>query len=112
MGALIEQVKREYDVVLLDASPVLAATDASVVSTLVDAVVMVTSAGTTSMSDIERAVEMLESVGGKLLGFVLNNLDLQKAYGLSYTRRGYGYYGYSYQGTGKNGKGDQKKVRK
>ncbi len=112
MTALVEQVKREYDIVLIDASPVLAATDASVVSTIVDAVVMVTSAGTTSMSDIERAVEMLESVGGKLLGFVLNNLDLQKAYGISYARKGYGYYGYAYQSNGKNGRGKQKEVRK
>lgn len=104
MSALIEQAKREYDIVLLDASPVLAATDASVVSTLVDAVVLVVSAGTTRVADVERAVEMLESVGGKLLGFVLNNLDLQKAYGIAYARQGYGYYGYSYQSNGKNGK--------
>lgn len=104
MSTLVEQVKREYEIVLLDASPVLAATDASVVSTLVDAVVVVVSGGTTRMADVERAVEMLESVGGKLLGFVLNNLDLQKAYGLSYGRQGYGYYGYAYQTDGKNGK--------
>jgi capsular exopolysaccharide synthesis family protein len=112
MGALVEQVKREYDIILLDASPVLAATDAPVVSTFVDAVVLVVSSGSTRMTDIERTLEMLESVGGKLLGFVLNNLDLQKAYGLAYTRQGYGYYGYSYQSNGKNGKAGKKKVKK
>ena len=49
-------------------------------------------------------MEMVENVGGKLLGFVLNNLDLQKAYGIAYGRQGYGYYGYAYQSNGKNGK--------
>lgn len=104
MHALIDQAKREYDVILLDASPMLAATDASIVATLVDGVVLVASAGDTRVAEIERSVELLENVGGKILGFVLNKLDLQRAYGIPYGKRGYHYYGYSYTQTKTNGK--------
>ncbi len=111
MMGLIDQAKQEYEVVLCDASPVLAASDASVLSTRVDAVIMVLSAGMTRMTDVDHAMELLENVGGKVLGFVLNNFDLQKAYGIPYAHRGYGYYGYSYHSNnGKNG--TRKKSRK
>lgn len=111
MAGFLEQAKREYDIILLDASPVLAATDASVVSTIADAVVLVVSAGATRMVEMDRAVEMLEGVGGKIIGLVVNRLDLQKAYGIPYGRSGYGYYGYSYHAAGKNG-GERKKARR
>ncbi|MFN0157970.1 MAG: GumC family protein [Bacteroidota bacterium] len=104
MRGFIEQAQREYDIILLDASPVLAATDASILSTNVDGVVIVTASGTTRVADVERTIEMIEGVGGKILGYVLNKLDLQRAYGISYGKRGYGYYGYAYQSSETNGK--------
>ena len=113
MAMLLEQARREYDVILLDTSPVLAATDASVLSTKADAVVLVTAAGSTRVTDVDHATELLESVGGKLLGIVLNRLDLQQAYGIPYGRSGYGYYGYAYGGDGrKNGSGAKAKKRR
>ncbi|MGA9117522.1 MAG: polysaccharide biosynthesis tyrosine autokinase [Bacteroidota bacterium] len=104
LRSLLDQARREYDMILLDASPVLAATDATVLSTIVDGAVIVTSAGITRMADIERAVEHIEGVGGKVAGYVLNRLDLRRAYGIPYGRKGYGYYGYSYHsGNGRAG---------
>lgn len=111
MKNLVEQAKREYDVILFDASPVLAATDASVLSTGADAVVVVCSSGTTRVADIERTMEMIQGVGGKVLGFVLNKLDLQRAYGILYAGKGYGYYGYSYHSTNGNGTNGKTKSR-
>ncbi len=104
MKTFVDQARREYDVVVLDASPILAATDASVLATLVDGVVLVASAGSTRVTDVERSVELLESVGGKVIGVVLNKLDLHRAYGITYGRRGYHYYTYSYSQTKSNGR--------
>lgn len=105
MRGLVEQAKREYDVILFDASPALAATDATVLSTLVEGVILVVAAGSTRLTDIDRSIELLEAVGGCVLGFVVNKLDLQKAYGITYGKNSYGYYGYvsTYQGNGTNG---------
>jgi hypothetical protein len=43
---------------------------------------------------MEESRDMMEAVGGQLLGIVLNNFDVSKAYGLSY--RSGGTYGYAY----------------
>ncbi len=104
MRDFVEQAQREYDMILFDASPVLAATDASILSTIVDGVVVVTASGSTRIADLERTNELIEGVGGKIFGYVLNKLNLQKAYGIPYGKTGYGYYGYSYQSNGTNGK--------
>ncbi len=108
MRTFVDQARREYDVVLLDASPILAATDASVLATLVDGVVLVAAAGSTRVNDVERSVELLESVGGKVIGVVLNMLDLHRAYGITYGKRGYHYYSYSYSHTKSNGNASHK----
>lgn len=112
LHSLIEQARREYDVVFIDASPVLAATDATVLATQVDATVLVACSGTTRMADIDRTVEMLQSVGVKPAGFVLNRLNLGRAYGIAYGQHGYRYYGYAYkEKAGGNGKASRKKKR-
>ncbi len=93
MRTLIDQVKSEYDVVLLDSSPVLAVTDPAVLATLSDGVIIVVSAGKTSLEELQRSQELMESVGGRVLGVVLNNLDLKRAYGISYRKARTGSYG-------------------
>jgi tyrosine-protein kinase Etk/Wzc len=96
MRFLIEQQLRErYEIVLFDSSPVLAVTDASVLSTLMDCVIVVVSAGKTALASLERAVESLKAVGVEPTGVVLNNFNLERAYGVLHARSGYGYYGYA-----------------
>jgi capsular exopolysaccharide synthesis family protein len=103
MKDLVQNLRERYDVVLFDSPPVLAVTDPAVLATLSDGVVMVASAGNTRVEALERAVEVLKGVGARLLGIVLNNFDLKRAYGglLKYKEYEYGY-GYTY---GSNGNG-------
>ncbi|RPH37463.1 polysaccharide biosynthesis tyrosine autokinase [bacterium] len=93
MRALVEQVRSDYDVVLFDSSPILAVTDPAVLGTLADGVVIVVSAGKTTLEELQHSVELMEAVGGKLLGVILNNLDLKRAYGISYKKARAGSYG-------------------
>lgn len=93
MRGLIEQVRSDYDVVLLDSSPLLAVTDPSVLTTLADGVIIVVSAGKTRQEELQHSVELVESVGGRILGVVLNNLDLKRAYGVYYRKARGGHYG-------------------
>lgn len=77
MNNLLEQAKREYDVIILDTPPVLAVTDAQVLSNLADGVVLVVSSGKTETDAAKKAKELLESAKSKILGVVLNNKKVQ-----------------------------------
>jgi non-specific protein-tyrosine kinase len=85
---LIDEVAERVDVVILDTPPVLPVTDALVVSRCVDAVLLVTAAGTTTRRVAQRAVELLRQVGAPLRGLVLNRASDKFGYGYGY---GYGY---------------------
>jgi len=92
---LLETVKGLYDLVLLDSPPVNAVTDAVVLATLVDGVVMVVKAGVTPRGLGRQALRALRDVKAKLFGTVLNGVDLRNpkygSYFSAYLR--YGYYG-------------------
>jgi tyrosine-protein kinase Etk/Wzc len=93
MQDLLEQARLEYDAILLDTPPILAVADASVVSTFVDCQIVVIAAGQTRMEELERSIDILTGVSSVMPKFVLNKFDQLHAYGISYTRSGYGYYG-------------------
>jgi len=56
---------------------------------------MVVSAGKPRVDEMMQAIEMLQSVGGKVVGVVLNNFDVQQAYGISPRRARTGGYEYA-----------------
>ena len=64
------------DVVLFDAPPVVAVTDAVVLGTKVDGVLLVVNAGRTRREHAERAKELLERVHVRIIGAVLNDAPL------------------------------------
>lgn len=112
MQEFIRQMSEQYDLVLFDSPPLLAVTDAAVLSTSVHGVVLVVAAGETSAAAIHRATECVTSVGGRVLGCVLNKFDVRKAYGGYYASDNYSYYGYGYGYYHSNGNGAVKKKKK
>lgn len=90
MRDLIARLREEFDVVVIDTPPVLAVTDAMLVSPQCDAVVLVCTADETTWQMLERADETLRDVGTSITGVVLNRYT-PKAADASY---GYGYYEY------------------
>jgi capsular exopolysaccharide synthesis family protein len=93
MRDLIEQARLEYDVIILDSPPVLSVADASILSTLADCSMLVTAAGITRMEELERSLEIIGAVSSGVPKYVLNKFDERRAYGVSYARSGYAYYG-------------------
>jgi capsular exopolysaccharide synthesis family protein len=93
---------REYaDVVVIDTPPVVSVTDAAVVATLVDAVVIVAEASQTRLGVLNQACRRLEDVGARVLGVVVNRLNARTG--------GYYYYYYYHHypyGAGRNGNGN------
>jgi capsular exopolysaccharide synthesis family protein len=95
MREFIQEVKREYDMVLFDSPPTLPVTDSSILGSLVDGVLLVYQAGRTSRNALFRTKLQLENAGAKILGIVINNLKAEFIEDVTpYQRyRYYGYYG-------------------
>jgi non-specific protein-tyrosine kinase len=74
MAELIARLKDEADLLLFDAPPVVAVTDAAVLSTKVDGVLLVVSAGRTRREQAHRARELLGNVNARILGVVMTNV--------------------------------------
>jgi non-specific protein-tyrosine kinase len=76
MARLLARLRQEAEVVLLDAPPVVLATDAVELATQVDGVLLTVSAGRTKRDDAQRAVHLLKRVGARLVGTALVNLPV------------------------------------
>ncbi|MGD9100154.1 MAG: CpsD/CapB family tyrosine-protein kinase, partial [Anaerolineae bacterium] len=88
MEEIIAALKTHADVVLFDAPPVIAVTDAAVLGTKVDGVLLVVSAGKTRREHALRARETLERVKVRLVGAVLNNAPPDQSMGSYYAAEG------------------------
>jgi polysaccharide biosynthesis transport protein len=78
MKQVIDAVRAHYDWVLIDAPPLLAMADAPVLCPLVEGVVLVLAAEVATRPSVLRAIEQVQGVGGKVLGTVLNRVNLQR----------------------------------
>ncbi len=74
MSEMITALQQHADMVLFDAPPVIAVTDAAVLASKVDAVLLVVSAGRTKREHARQAKALLEKVNARLLGTVLTNV--------------------------------------
>jgi len=81
MEQIIAALKARADVVLFDAPPVVAVTDAAVLGTKVDGVLLVVCAGRTRREHAQRARELLERVHVRIIGAVLNDAPRDVALG-------------------------------
>ena len=94
MRAVIDELTRMFDLVVIDSAPVLPVTDAVVLAGLVDAVVIVARADQTTDRQLREAVGLLQRSAAPLVGAVLNGVDPDRdPYGQGYGyRKGYAAY--------------------
>ena len=93
---LVKRLAGEYDMVIIDAPPLLPVADASVLATFADGVILVVKHGKTTRDQVSEAIGRLGQVGGKLSGVVVNMIP----------RRSTGsYYYYYYEDTSGGRKG-------
>jgi capsular exopolysaccharide synthesis family protein len=85
---LIENLKEEFELVLIDAPPVLAVTDAQILATIADGVIFVASYGEAQKNALVDAKQLIDKVGGKIIGIVFNKVP----------ENVHGYYGKYYKG--------------
>ena len=88
MQDLLRELEGRADIVLIDAPPLLPVTDAAVLGTLTNGLVMVVRSNHTRKEQLSRAVGTVHTVGATLLGGVLNMVPAKSGDGYGY---GYGY---------------------
>ncbi len=74
MKNLLQKTREDYDIVLVDAPPILAVSDTSILSKDVDGVVMVIASNQARIDDVKLAKEQIERTGAKILGTVLTKV--------------------------------------
>jgi Mrp family chromosome partitioning ATPase len=88
MQRFLDEAKRKFDIIIFDSPPLNAATDAIVIGTQVDAVVLVIRSGITDRNVAKQKLEMFRNVPARLLGVVLNGTSEE------FGHDGYSYYHY------------------
>jgi non-specific protein-tyrosine kinase len=86
MNRILEQLCKRSEMVVIDSPPVLAVTDAIVLSPRVDGVLLVVKPRITKLPALKQSIEQLQQVGANILGVVLNDVEIK--------RGGYQYYYY------------------
>jgi Mrp family chromosome partitioning ATPase len=92
MSELIADVKNRFDLVLIDSPPILGVSDASVLASEVDLTMLVIQHRKLPRSMLIRVKQLVENVGGNLLGVVLNNVDVRSDSQYQYYTSYYTYY--------------------
>jgi capsular exopolysaccharide synthesis family protein len=82
-----------FDHILIDSPPLLGFADSIILSTVVDGVIVVVTGGKTSREELQRAKDALLQVDGKIIGVVINRVDLRRNDYGSYYHKYYYYYG-------------------
>jgi capsular exopolysaccharide synthesis family protein len=96
MKEMIAELKHRYDYVFFDSPPIMGVSDAAVLASEVDMVVQVIQYRRYPQPMNIRAKQMIEKVGGNLIGIVLNNINMSQDESYYYYSGYYhGYYYYS-----------------
>jgi capsular exopolysaccharide synthesis family protein len=92
MRRLLNVLQSKFNHVVVDSPPVSSFTDGVLISSMVDGVLLVVHGGKSSRHVVKRSRQLLQDVGAKIFGVVLNNVNLQSHDYYYYQR----YYGSRY----------------
>jgi len=89
MDSLISELKSQFDVILFDAPPLLAVTDAYILTKYIQQFILVVRSGMTETDGLDRCLKQIQQQGTQLSGVVMNAVDEHNTYGSGYY---YNYY--------------------
>ena len=77
MSNLLKQMQKKFTHVVIDSPPIASFTDGVLIASMVDGVILVVHSGRSSRQVVRRSRQLLQDVGAKILGVVLNNVNLR-----------------------------------
>tara|TARA_Y100001970_G_scaffold21626_3_gene24740 strand:- start:5457 stop:7766 length:2310 start_codon:yes stop_codon:yes gene_type:complete len=93
MDNFIKQAKENFDIILFDTPPLIAVTDAFVITKFVDKFLLVVRASVTQKGALERSLVNMDNIDNSIDGVIFNGVDESNTYGGGYY---YNYYQYYY----------------
>jgi capsular exopolysaccharide synthesis family protein len=90
VSPILEELQDNYDIILIDTPPVISVTDAQLLSSVADGVIMVLSIGGTHKKLCQKALQLLHNVDANIIGMVMNKVT--KNSGSYYSKNKYPYY--------------------
>lgn len=93
MDKLLESLTTQFDIIILDTPPVNVVTDAVVLSRKVNGYILVVRSEVTTIDALKNAVFTLEQVGGNIIGFLLNDVNMKSGKYGKYNNYNKNYYG-------------------
>ncbi|HEU4872177.1 MAG TPA: CpsD/CapB family tyrosine-protein kinase, partial [Pyrinomonadaceae bacterium] len=93
MRKLLNILSEKFNHIIIDSPPAISFTDASILSTMVDGVILVVHGGRSSRAVVRRAKQQLLDVGAHVFGVVLNNVKVDARDDYYYSR----YYSHYYE---------------
>lgn len=94
MGSLLDKLRDRYDIVVVDASPLLAVSDSAILAAQTDGTLLVVRHGKSTFEQVRDSLAALDHVKAELLGTIINAVPVRRS---KKGRYGYGYgYGYGY----------------
>lgn len=99
-GKLLEFLKSHYDIIFIDLPPALIVSDVTVISDFLTGYIYTVRANYDDSRNLKQSVSMMEQTGAKIVGFVLNDIDIKSGsrYGSKYKYYGKYKYGYAKYG--------------
>ena len=98
MASLLRKLQSQFNHVVIDSPPITSFTDGVLIASMVDGVILVVHSGKSSRQVVRRARMLLQDVGARVLGVVLNNVDLRSQENYHYYQSYYGRSGYRTDG--------------
>ncbi len=89
MKRMLEVLGAKFDYILLDSAPILSVTDSYILSTIVDATILVVKADSTTYDLVGSTIKKLQNINAHLIGAVLNSKSKKKTSGYNYYYGGY-----------------------
>jgi exopolysaccharide transport family protein len=94
LEAMLRELRQEYDLIVVDAAPILALADAHVIASVADVTLMIVRWGKTRRRVARYAIQELTKYGGQVAGVVFSMVDVRRHAGYGFGDSGY-YYGKS-----------------
>jgi len=88
MKNFLNGIRNSFDYIIIDSPPLIAVSDAIVLSTMVDGCLFVVASKETNRTEIQKAKELLLNVNSNIIGAVLNKVELKQKKGYSYYYKG------------------------
>jgi len=97
-GALIKELREEFDIIIIDTPPVIPVTDAAIMAEHADGIILIYEVGKVGRDVLKRAVSHLDSAKAEIWGIVMNDVKAEAESSLRDAN--YRYYRYRYDRTG------------